>query len=97
ATDVKSLLPVRARLERQFAVEQVCLVADRGMISKDTMAELEREHWPYILGARLRQGDAAMERVLADGGALEEVIPMARGSKSPSPLRVKEVKVEGRR
>jgi len=97
ATDVKSLLPVKARLERQFAVERVCLVADRGMISKETMTELERDHWPYILGARLRQGDAAMERVLADGGAFEEVFPKAKGSKAPSPLRVKEVKVGERR
>jgi len=97
ATDVKSLLPVKARLERQFAVERVCLVADRGMISKDTMAELERENWHYILGARLRQGDAAMERVLADGGPFEEVFPKAKGSKAPSPLRVKEVRIGERR
>jgi hypothetical protein len=97
STDVKSLLPVRARLERQFAVERVCLVADRAMISKETMAELERERWPYILGARLRQGDAAMEKVLADGGAFEEVFPKTKGSKAPSPLKVKEVKVGERR
>jgi len=97
ATDVKSLLPVRARLERQFAVERVCLVADRGMISKETMTELERDRWPYILGARLRQGDAAMEKVLADGGPFEEVFPKAKGSKAPSPLRVKVVRVGERR
>jgi transposase len=97
ATDVKSLLPVRARLERQFAVERVCLVADRGMISKHTLTELERDRWPYILGARLRQGDAAMEKVLADGGAFEEVFPKAKASKAPSPLRVKEVLAGGRR
>jgi transposase len=97
ATDVKSLLPVRARLRRQFAVERVCLVADRGMIGKETLAELERERWPYILGARLRQGDAAMEEVLADGGAFAEVYPKAKGSKAPSPLRVKEVLVGERR
>jgi hypothetical protein len=97
ATDVKSLLPVRARLEHQFGVERVCLVADRGMISKETMTELERDHWPYILGARLRQGDAAMEKVLCDGGAFAEVFPKAKGSKAPSPLKVKEVKVGERR
>jgi hypothetical protein len=97
STDVKSLLPVKARLESQFAVERVCLVADRGMISKETMAELERDGWPYILGARLRQGDAAMERVLKDEGAFSEVFPKAKGSKAPSPLKVKEVKVGERR
>ena len=97
STDVKSLLPVRSRLERQFAVERVCLVADRGMISKETMAKLEGAEWPYILGARLRQGDAAMEKVLADGGAFEEVFPKTKGSKAPSPLKVKEVRVGERR
>jgi len=97
ATDVKSLLPVRARLKRQFAVERVCLVADRGMISKDTMTELEGDGWPYILGARLRQGDAAMERVLADPGPLEEVYPKSPRRKDPSPLQVKEVRWAGRR
>jgi transposase len=90
-------LPVKARLRRQFAVERVCLVADRGMISKETMAELERDRWPYILGARLRQGDAAMEKVLEGGGAFEEVFPKAKGSKAPSPLQVKEVRVGERR
>jgi len=97
ATDVKSLLPVKARLERQFAVECVCLVADRGMISKQTMADLEEERWPYILGARLRQGDAAMGRVLADTGPLEEVYPKSPRRKDPSPLQVKEVRLAGRR
>ncbi len=38
-----------------------------------------------------------MEKVLADGGAFEEVFPKAKGSKAPSPLRVKEVRVGERR
>ena len=97
STDVKSLLPVKARLDRQFAVERLCLVADRGMISKETMTQLEAGRWPYILGARLRQGDGAMEKVLADTGAFEEVVPKAKGSKAPSPLQVKEVTLAGRR
>ena len=67
------------------------------MISKETEAELERDGWPYILGARLRQGDAAMERVLADDGPFEEVFPKAKGSKAPSPLRVKDVRIGERR
>ncbi len=97
ATDVRSLLPVKERLERQFAVERVCLVANRGMISAATLAQLEGERWPYILGARLRQGDAAIERVLADDAPFEEVFPKVKQSKAPSPLRVKEVRVGGRR
>jgi len=57
ATDVKSLLPVAERLRQKFAVERPCLVADRGMISKETIAELEQQDWPYILGVRMRQDE----------------------------------------
>ena len=74
-------------------MKRVYLVADRGMISKETMAELERDRWPTSLGARLRQGDGARGKVLADGGAFEEVFPKAKGSQPPSPLRIKEVRV----
>lgn len=98
AADVRSLLPVRDRLARHFGVEHVCLVADRGMISRQTLSELERApQWPYILGARLRQGDAAMERVLADTGPFEKVTAKSPERKGPSPLEVKEVRVDGRR
>ena len=41
-TDVKSLLPVVARLRQRFGIGEVCVVADRGMISRETIQELER-------------------------------------------------------
>lgn len=97
STDVKSLLPVKTRLESKFGAQATCLVADRGMISKETMHELEQVDWPYILGARLRQGDQAMEAVLADAGPLEEIFPKSARRKDPSPLAVKEVIAGGRR
>ena len=37
-------------------VGQVCITAGRGMISQDTLAELERRNGLYVLGARLRAG-----------------------------------------
>ncbi len=40
-TDVKTLLPVVERLKQRFRVREVCIVADRGMISQETIAELE--------------------------------------------------------
>ena len=39
-TDVQTLLPVVDRLRSRFALEALCIVADRGMISTETVAEL---------------------------------------------------------
>jgi hypothetical protein len=36
-TDVKTLLPVIDRLRERFGVGEVCIVADRGMISEETL------------------------------------------------------------
>src|SRR5271166_3499147 len=54
ATDVKSLLPVVTRLRDRFGIRHMCVVADRGMISTETIAELEARGIDYILGARER-------------------------------------------
>lgn len=94
--DVKTLIPVADRLRERFKIPQFCLVADRGMISRETMAELEERKLPYILGARMRRVKEIKEDVLAHTGPYQEVYP-DEGSKRPSPLQVKEVKVNGRR
>ena len=39
--DVNSLIPAIDRLQRRFRINRVCVVADRGMISAETIAELE--------------------------------------------------------
>src|ERR671924_369307 len=36
-TDVTALIPVVDRLRRRFGIERVCVVADRGMISAETI------------------------------------------------------------
>src|SRR5450759_5617139 len=36
-TDVKTLIPIVDRLKQTFHVERVCIVADRGMISRETI------------------------------------------------------------
>jgi transposase len=90
-TDVKSLVPVVERLRRQFAVGRVCIVADRGMISKDTMRQIEERKWQYILGVRMRSSNEARYEVLSRAGRYEEVHPKSVNRKDPSPLKVKEV------
>ena len=53
--DVTTLIPVIDRLRRRFGIARVCVVADRGMISAETIAELEKRRLVYILGARERR------------------------------------------
>ena len=97
--DVTTLLPVVNRLRQRFRVRRVSIVADRGMISASTIAALESEELDcdYILGARMRSVKEVSERVLADRARYQEVTPERKRSKDPSPLKVKEVLIEGRR
>jgi hypothetical protein len=95
--DVKSLIPVMERLRRRFSIGRFCIVSDRGMISEDTLGHLEKEHIPYILGARMRRVKEIKEEVLSRAGRYREVHPEGVSSKDPSPLKVKEVIVNDRR
>jgi transposase len=95
--DVTSLVPVMQRLKRRFGIERVCIVADRGMISETTIAEIEREGWEYILGVRMRRVNEVHEEVLARGGRYQEIYPQRHKSDDPAPLKIKEVIVEKKR
>ena len=95
--DVTSMLPVIQRIRSRFPIGQLCIVADRGMISGDTVAYLEKEKIPYILGARMRKVKEIRQDVLSRAGRYREVYPEGRSSKDPSPLKVKEVLVDDRR
>ena len=88
--DVTSLIPVADRFRKRFNVGSFCLVADRGMISNETMEELEKRNIPYILGARMRNVAEIRETVLSWPGRYREVHPEG-AAKDPSPLKVKEV------
>ncbi len=98
-TDVKSLVPVVRRLRQCFGVREVCIVSDRGMISKSTIEQLGSSELDcrYILGARMRRDNEVHRRVLARAGRFHEVTPERQTSADPSPLKVKEVWVDDRR
>ena len=64
--DVTSLVPVIDRLRKRFCIARVCVVADRGMISEETIAELEARGLFYILGVRERSDKLVRELVLDD-------------------------------
>jgi transposase len=89
--DVTSLIPVTDRFRKRFDVGSFCLVADRGMISNETMRELEERNIPYILGTRMRSMAEVREDVLSWPGRYRQVHPEGVSTKDPSPLKVKEV------
>jgi transposase len=86
--DVKTLLPVVTRLQKRFGIGRICIVADRGMISRETIAELERNHIDYILGVRMRSRKEIGTDVLSRAGRYHEV---------EENLKVKEVLHRGKR
>ncbi len=96
-TDVKTLIPVTDRLRRRFQINSSRLVAERGMISQQTLQELEKREMPYILGARMRKQKEVFQEVLSRAGRYQTVVAKGPHAKSPSPLKVKEVWVKGRR
>jgi transposase len=63
---VNSLIPAIDRLQRRFRINRVCVVADRGMISAETIAELEARGLIYVLGVRERTDKLVRELVLDD-------------------------------
>jgi Transposase DDE domain len=64
--DVTTLVPVVDRLRKRFAIGRICIVADRGFISAETIAALGERGLLYILGVRERTDKLVREVVLND-------------------------------
>jgi len=98
-TDATTLLPVVERMRAKFRVREMCVVADRGMVSKATLEALAAMEPPvhYIVGVRMRRTREVGKIVLKSRAPWQEVTPERQRSKDPAPLKVKEVEVEGRR
>jgi transposase len=94
-TDVTTLLPELERLQSRFSVGQFCVVADRGMISANTLAKLDADETPYILGTRMRKVKRINTEILTRAGRYSEVYPESSDRRKPAPLKVKEVIHEG--
>jgi transposase len=95
--DVRSLIPVIERIRTRFHVGQFCIVADRGMISAETIRELDRKKIAYIFGTRMRKVNEVKRDVLSRPGRYREVRPEGKSFKDPAPLEVKEVSLNGSR
>jgi transposase len=96
-TDVTTLIPIADRLWRRFRIRKVCIVADRGMISEQTIEDLEGQRWLYILGARMRRQKEVRDEVLSDRRRFRVVYEAREKSTDPAPLKVKEVWIKDRR
>ena len=92
--DVTTLIPVINRLQRRFAIARVCVIADRGMISAETMAELEARRLLYILGVRERTDKLVRELVLDDAAPFVPLTMTKRGKETD--YEAKTVKLAGR-
>jgi hypothetical protein len=92
-------LPVVERLKTRFAKNRICVVADRGMISKGTIAALEADDCPvkYIPGIRMRKVRAIRERQLSHPGRYKQVWPENTDNSKPAPLKVKQIALDDSR
>ncbi len=77
--DVTTLIPVIDRLRRRFAIGRICVVADRGMISAETVAALEERRLLYLLGTRERTDKVVRDVVLADAAPCVPLTITKRG------------------
>ena len=97
--DIKTLIPIADRFKNRFSIDRFCIVADRGMISQDTIRKLEEpaRDLLYILGARMRKVNEIKNDVLSRAGRYQEVVSEGTKVKDPAPLQVKEVWVGDKR
>ena len=87
--DVTTLLPIAYRLKNRFHIEHVCLVADRGMISQNTIDSLKQIGWSYIFGVKMRAEKEIKDLFDDDSPFIEVVGPRVKRS-DPAPLQIKE-------
>jgi len=99
-SDAKTLLPVIIRIKQRFGISSFCIVADRGMISRKTIETLESSSFriDYIFGCRMRRQKEVRNDVLGrHGGRYKEISVKRRGRSTLLLLKVKEVKLNGKR
>ncbi|MDO9263932.1 MAG: IS1634 family transposase, partial [Desulfosalsimonadaceae bacterium] len=89
--DVVTLVPQADRFRKRFGIRNICVVADRGMVSHENLESLKEKGISYILGARMRLVKEIRMDVLSRAGRYREVYPENSDRTKPSPLKVKEV------
>jgi hypothetical protein len=95
-TDVTALMPVVERLGQRFGITRVGVVADRGMISAQTIAALEERGLESILGVRERTSKEVRTLVLGDQGPFVPLV-IPRQGRRDTELEAKAVTLGKRR
>ena len=89
--DIKAFTHIVERMKQRFPIGKVIVVADRAMLSAETLkllAEDTETAFDYILGCKLRKNKEVREQILTCGGRYQQV---------EENLEVKEVLFDGRR
>jgi len=89
--DINTLIPITDRGKSRFGISNLCMVADRGMISRQTIMQLKERNISYILGTRAKRVVEIRDHVLSTAGRYREVYPEKTSSSDHSPFKVKEV------
>lgn len=62
----KTLLPVLERIAEQYDLGKPIVVADAAMLSKDNLDTLDRQGYPFIVAARIRNESQAMQETILE-------------------------------
>jgi len=97
--DAKTFPQVVQRMRSRFRVQSLYVVADRGMVSAETLAAFESMDPPvhYIVGVRMRRQKEVGGIVLKSKKPWVEITPERKLAKDHAPLKIKEVQVDDRR
>jgi hypothetical protein len=87
-SDMRTLQPTIAALQKRFRIRKVVFVCDRGMVSAENLEAMTAAGYEYIVGVKMRNLVEVRDEVLASAGRYQEV---------SENLQVKEVWVDDRR
>lgn len=57
-----TMLPVIEAFKAKYKLDKLVVIADAGLLSHDNVMELQRQHYQYILGARIKNETQAMKK-----------------------------------
>jgi transposase len=61
-----TLIPVLEKFQKKFNLVKPIVIADSGLLSKANIQQLKTKDYQYILGARIRNSDAALSQKILD-------------------------------
>jgi transposase len=62
----KTLLPVLERIAKQYDFGKPILIADAAMLSNDNLGALDRQEYPFIVAARIRNENQVMQEAILE-------------------------------